>query len=255
MADQSIFGKDDQTQNIQPAAVTPVAPVSPEPNPVDNLLHAIKNEQGEVKYASVEDALKGAAHAQGLISQNKTQLTTLAEELNALKVENAQYKGALKAMDNLNQPQPVQPTSAPAVPTGLDEAGVINLITQREKKAIEDTNRSIVINKLLEKFGDKAEEVFYNTAQKNGLSKELINQIAASSPEAALKYFDNEQPANLNPSQNSVNNDGVKPVELVINGPLPKAETSMLLGATQEELKAEVLRHREHVYKRLGITA
>lgn len=255
MPDQSIFGTDNQTNNVQPAPVTPVAIVNSDDNPVDNLLHAIKNEQGEVKYGSVEDALKGAAHAQGLLSQNKTQLNTQAAELNALKVENAQYKGALEAMDHLNQPQPVPATSEPAVNTGLDEAGVINLIAQREKQATEAANKAVVINKLLEKFGDKAEEVFYNTAQKNGLSKELINQIAASSPEAALKYFENEQPANINPTQPSINSAGQPVVEPVVDGPLPRAETSMLLGATSKELADEMKRHREHVYKKLGVTA
>lgn len=255
MANQSIFGQEDLKPNEQPAPVTTEAPAIPVANPVDNLLHAIKNEAGEVKYGSVEDALKGAAHAQGLLSQNKTQLDTQAVELTALKVENAQYKGALEAMDHLNQPQTVPPTSEPAVNTGLDEAGVINLLAQREKQATEAANRSVVINKLLEKFGDKAEEVFYNTAQKNGLSKELINQIAASSPEAALKYFENEQAANINPITPSVNSAGQPVVEPVTNGVLPKAETSMLLGATSQELRDEMKRHREHVYKKFEITA
>ena len=254
MTDPSIFSKNQETE-VKPAPVTSEASNGLSVNPVDNLLHSIKNEQGEVKYNSVEDALKGAAHAQGLLSQNKTELTTLAQELNALKVENAQYKGALEAMDHLSQPQQTQTESVPATNTGLDEAGVINLIAQREKKATETANKAVVINKLLEKFGDKAEEIFYSVANKNGLSKELINQIAATSPEAALKYFENENAAVINPIQTSVNSTTPLNETPPLNDALPKSESSMLMGASSQELREEMNRHKAHVYKKFEVNA
>lgn len=258
MSDQNIFSEGTPTQStesITEPAATPAGQDSSVPNPVDHLLSGIKNEQGEVKYNSVEEALKGAAHAQNKITQDAVELERLRTELAATREENAKYKGALEAMEKTTPAQQPTQDSIPANPAGLDEEGVMALIAEREQKAVAQANTSKVVSSLKEKYGDKAQEVFYSTAKSLGLSPEIMNGIAAASPEAALKYFSDVSAPNINPTQTSVNTAAITPPAPDLNAPLARSETSMLIGATSKDLKQEMERHKQRVYEKFGVTA
>lgn len=257
MADQSIFSNTEatKTESVVPAAPAAQQPSS-QPNAID-YLSAIKNERGEVKYSSVEEALKGAAHAQELIKNNSLELQQLREELETARAEAAKLKGSLNAMDLLSQPHKAPEENPPVIPQGLDEAKVVALFEQytanKSKAEIAAANRSKVTSALVNKFGDKAESVFYTTAQSLGISKEFMNGIAENSPEAALKFFEGISPTNINPIKPSLNTNAIPATE-VQGGPLPRGNQSMLLGATSQQQKDEMARHRAAVWAKHGIT-
>ena len=257
----SIFGNE-QPAPVQP--ITPVAapPVTPTivPNPFGDHLAAIKNERGEVKYNTVEEALTGAAHAQVKIKEDAVSLQTLQQDLITAREENAQLKGALNVADLIKPqtPDPVQ-ASSPAEPSGLSEEQTVALFNklhvQQSEEATQASNIASVVDKLKEKFGSQANEMFYKKASDMNMTSDQMNQLAANSPTAALSFFEGVQaPAELNPTQSSVNTDGTPPKE-VIGGPLPMSDQSMLLGATSGDLKNELDRHKAAVYEKYGITA
>lgn len=263
MTDQSIFENGSQpTQNNQTGSEgqPPAQPAAPEPKPLDHLLSAIRNEQGEVKYNTVEDALTGAAHAQELIAKNKGELEQLRSELQSLREENAEYKGAVTAMQNFNQPsnQP-EPESSPATETGQDDVNPAELVRQEMARVkLEETsqaNTKAVAGALIEKFGEKAQEKFYAKAGELGLSKDQMNKLAAESPKAVLAYFAADKADDIKPTQTSTSSEslGQQPA-INPDAPLPPPERSMLLGPSSQELVAEMNRHKEHIYKKFGVT-
>ena len=258
----SIFGNEQpaaQPVSVPPVADTPVAQPAPVQNPYGNHLAAIKNERGEVKYNTVEDALTGAAHAQVKITEDAASMQTLQQELLTAREENAQLKGALNVADLIKPktPEPSQ-ASSPAEPQGLSEAQTIELYkklsVQQSEEATQTTNVASVVNKLKEKFGEKASEVFYSNAAKLNMTNDQMNQLAATSPTAALSLFDGVVVENLNPTQSSVNTTAT-PAPTTIDGPLPMGDKSMLVGASSQDVQAEMARHREAVYKQYGVTA
>ena len=260
MTDQSIFENGSQVQpnSVVPVAVTPVTASSNE-NPYGDHLQAIKNERGEVKYNTVEDALTGAANAQKKITEDAAMMQSLQSELITAREEAAKLKGALNVAD-LIKPQTPEPTqvSSPAEQSGLSEEAASELFkklsVQQGKEAEQAKNVLAVVSTLKEKFGDQADDVFYKKAAELGMTKDRMNQLAADSPQAALKLFDGTAVENLNPTQTTRQPEtNIAPA--VTDGPLPMATNTLLEGATTEEMVAEMNRHKEHVYKKFGITA
>lgn len=258
MTDQSIFGNGQTEQNTQQTERPSVENTTQSQNGLSHLLSAIKNEKGETKYGTVEDALKGAAHAQELILKNHSELSNLRSELQKLREENAEYKGAVNAMTSFNQPSQPASQSQPAKENGSDEVNleelVSNVIKRREEGQTAEANIRSVATALKEKFGDKAEEHFYQKASELGLTKQAMNQLAAQSPKAILAYFEGKQAQNINPTQTSVNSAAIStPPAYDPKAPLPRGEKSVLIGASQQELIAEMKRHKEHVYQKYGV--
>ncbi|MBL4654110.1 MAG: hypothetical protein JKY53_14795 [Flavobacteriales bacterium] len=261
MADQSIFGDGNQApQNSDtPVTDTPVTQPSSNQNQYGDHLSAIKNERGETKYNTVEEALQGAAHAQKKIAEDAATMQTLQQELITAREEAAKLKGALNVAD-LIKPQTPEPNqvSSPAEQTGLSEEQASELFKKLSVQQSEDAKRAQnvleVVNTLKDKFGNQASDLFYKKAEELNLSKDQMNKLASESPKAALQMFEGVTVENLNPTQTSVNTTS-SPAPEIRNGPLPKAEKSMLIGATSEDLKAEFARHKDAVYEKYGITA
>ena len=155
------------------------------------LLAGIKNERGEQKYKTVNDALKALGHSQAFIpelqskvKQTEDQMNQAAEklrELDALKDTVAQLT------ERLTQKTPETPGAQ------VSEADIAEIISrQMAAKQLQEqqaSNTSMVTVALGKQFGDKAAEVFYGKAQELGMSKEQINQLAASAPQAVLTMF------------------------------------------------------------------
>lgn len=247
-----------QPNTEQPAAVTPVAQPASDPNPLGHLLAGIKNERGEVKYNTIEDALTGAAHAQNKIVEDQATMAQLQQELITAREEAAQLKGALNVKD-LIKPQTPEPTqeSSPAIPQGLSEEQTVELFkkltVQQSTEATQSTNIATVVDTLKEKFGSQANEVFYKRATEMNMTADQMNTLAATSPTAALSFFDAVSPTpELNPTQTSVNTAST-PAPTIIDGPLPRGEQSMLLGADSKDVIAEMQRHKAAVYEKYGV--
>ena len=178
MTDQSIFGEGEGSQD------TP-APISKEePQVVDQLLAGIVNAEGKQKYATIEEALKGAANAQEHISRLEQENSTFKQEVE----KSTTLQDVLEAM----KPKPEAQEGGdekPATPA-LDEGVLAQLLEKVvERKETESTlkaNAATVANKFRELHGDQAEAKYLEAAASVGMSKADINKLAATSPQAVF---------------------------------------------------------------------
>lgn len=170
------------------SGVNPETPASP--NPLDTILSSIKNERGEQKYRTVEEALNGLAHAQSYISTIKSENSVIAANLEKAQAQLSRQEELERIVNDLATRQNKQ-TETPAAT--FDEAKLTEMIENKllSNKAIElaQVNVKQVQDVLLAKFGDKVGEVVNSKATELGLTKEEIGRLAAQSPKAVLTMF------------------------------------------------------------------
>lgn len=234
--------------------VPPVTPVTPAQvdNGLDTLLDGIRNEQGQRKYATIQDAINGLKNAQDYIPTIKSQLTQKEQELDQLKAELAKRESVEDVVARLTaarqDSQEVTPSS------GLDqqtvEALIRNTIQAREQQTAAQANEKQVNDALIAKFGDKAKEVVTAKAEELGISVQDLGNLSQRSPKAVLAYFD-VKPNQTTPNLSSVNTSGFqpKPVDMVV----PRPEKSILSGVSTKTQMAHLNDHKRAVYQRLGI--
>lgn len=168
----------------QPTEQPPVQPTAPT---YDHLLSGLQNAQGEQKYATIEHAFDGFAAAQQHIAKLEAEAIALKEQ--AAKAKSVE--DILAAVQPQGQPEPA-PVASPA-PVSTPEVDIASLvqstIAENERTKIEATNRTAVTNKVKEAFGDKAGELFYSKAAELGMSREAINSLAGTSPQAVYNIL------------------------------------------------------------------
>lgn len=243
MTDQSsIFGT--QQNSPDPASQPNNAPTSngsvaqPNPDPFADLLGQIKNERGEPKYRSVEDALKGTLHAQQFISTLQAEKAAADAELQRLRAEAEKARVLEETIERLTSQKPQTPET-PANVLKEDQVAelVTRVLTEREQKALAQQNIQSVVSNLQQQFGAEAEQKFYGKAAELGLSKEEMNALAAKSPTAVLAMLgvqkQTAQP-NVTPTQSTINSTGLQPAPQTFVG---RNDTPTLVGATTEDIK------------------
>lgn len=204
MADQpSIFTNTDGT--TQPLTATETVQTQ-EPSPVDdgvaNLLTTIVTEDGRQKYSDVATALGSIPHANAHIQQLELEMSGLKEEL----IKRKSAEEVLAAFES-KAPEAVATTTEPQV----DYAAIAQLVnTQldaRQTKGVQVQNLQSVTDAFGALYGEKAEQVFYDTAKGLGLNTEQINSLAATSPQAALKLLGVDEKGEVAPTKttNGVN--------------------------------------------------
>jgi hypothetical protein len=246
MSDHSVFNE------------SPVPQETPAQQPSDtsalaDQLKGIVNENGEPKYSTIEDALKGAAHAQTYIAELKQKLAETEGKYTTSQSENAKNKTVEEMLARL---QPTQEPTKQETPAqqGLDEASLSELIqkqlSQRDQLSKAQQNESQVDVALKERYGEKASEIVQAKAKELGISVQRVKELSQESPQAVLSLFGaapskqgtsvtrGSQSFPANPNQD----------ELV----LPKK--SLLAGATSKDQAAFMAQIKERVYKRNGIT-
>lgn len=249
MTDQSVF-----SQNQEAPQVTPENQPTLNNSELANQLASIKNENGEPKYKSVEDALKGAAHAQDYISELKGKLSQYETDLQSTQAELAKRESVEDVVSRLTA-KPDEGTQETPAPQSLDEQSLAKLIeqqlTQRDAMSKAQQNKALVDKALQEQFGDKARELVASKASELGLSVEKIGALSEESPQAVLALFGAAQSSQ----------QGVKPNVGGYNLPpatqenvLEKPSKSMLSGATARDQAEYFKKVRDHVYKKNGIT-
>lgn len=226
-----------------PANNTPGGtPAASQNGALTTLLGMIKNEKGEQKYATVEDALVGLKNAQDYIPTLKEQLTAKEREA-AEALEKAKKVAELEATV-LKLTQQNSTPSATNTP-GFTEEQVAEIATralkQQQEKATQVQNLQTVTSALAKQFGAEAEAKFYGKAQELGMSKEEINLLASKSPVAVLTLFGvKDTPAQPNrtglPTPTSINSDGVQPH---VDTAVTRNSKPIIVGATSEELTQE----------------
>ena len=188
MSDQnSIFNDASQATPGASGAATPNAN---ELSALDTILSSIKNDRGEPKYNTVEDALVALRHSQEYIPQLNSKLTERErelEELRSTRVKQDELENLVKRLTQSND-------SANTNAASIDESKIAELVERKleatQQAQTSSQNRSMVEAALREKFGDeKVGEVLRIKAEEMGLSKQEIADLAARSPKAVLTMF------------------------------------------------------------------
>lgn len=133
------------------------------------------------KYSSVEDALKSVPHAQKHIQTLEQEMAQLKEELN-------QRRTTEELLEEIKSGIPKGDTT-PKAEFNPDTVAKIaeGVIKQHEQKRIGDANVNKVVGVFREKFAENAEAIYNKVATDAGLPIAVLNQLAATSPEAVLR--------------------------------------------------------------------
>lgn len=260
----SIFSEEVKTEEVvgdQPTA-SEVNPASPgkdasdvQTQPFADLLGTVLNEEGKPKYSNVPEAIKGLSHAQEHIRNLEQEAKRLKEELDKRQAVEEALQQVTQSKSESTQPY-----------QGLDEEAVTTLVEQRlqmiEQQKVSKQNTSKVVDTLQKKFGEKAEEAFYQKTSELGMTKEMANTLAAQSPDALLALFNVTSPSS-GYGTSSVNTTALQPkpkeIPTIMDGGearinLPKGERSILQGATSKELMDEFARHKAAVYAKYNLS-
>lgn len=240
-----------------PAATT--APVEQTTTPSQpsyaDLLGSIKNEHGQQKYATIEDALKGLQNAQEYIPQIKSQVSEKDAELMRLREELAKRKSVEEVIASLRPQQPVEqvvtPTSQPSQGLSQEEiqALVLKQLNQAKAQEVSQSNVSKVRSALVSKYGEKAQEVAAARATELGMSMDTLSALSASSPDAVLALLNaTSAPAPTGaPVRSSVTlPDSQRTIDLT-------PEKSMLYGASNKDVLAYMEKIRQKVLQENGL--
>lgn len=223
----------------------------------NNQLALIKNEQGQQKYASVEEALRGLANAQSYIPQLKSEVTAKDDLINQLKTELEKRESVEQALQRMSGTQTSNQSAQGTPPqvNGLDEQAVLNLVKQalqqNAQESVAQTNQSKVQEALVSKFGEKAQETILAKAKELGTTAEKLGELASQNPAMVLALFNASAPAGARPPTSNVNLPGYTTGSVA---PLEKPTKSLLTGATTREQTEYMRKIKEEVYREHGIT-
>jgi hypothetical protein len=178
MTEETIFA--DQQSGQEPS---PEGTEKQEGNTVDGMLSSIKNQDGNQKYKTVEDALSGLANSQ--------------EHIAKIEKENAEYREQLTkamAMEDLlselkQKPEGGEtPTHAGIKPEEI-KGMTLQAIQEYEAQKTEEANAASVDAQMRERYGDKAKEVFIAKAEELEVGLEFLYGLAKKSPAGFMAQF------------------------------------------------------------------
>lgn len=249
MTDQSVFA--DQSTPATP----PAEPVTAQPNAYEDLLKGIVNEQGQPKYANVNEALKALQHAQSYIPDIKTQLTAREQEVLRLQAELEQRQSLEDVVSRLAKPsQPDVRDNQPST-SGLDESAVMKLVQETlDRNTLlqnEAANKAQVEQALKQKYGDKTGDVVKQRAAELGLSPKALGELSSKSPQAVLALFNTQGVHNPQPTRSSVN---IPPTRQPDTPALERPTKSLLAGASTKDQMEFMAKVRQKVYDENGIS-
>lgn len=231
--DNSIFNGNQDNGNQQQTQQTPSVD-----NSLNDLLGSIKNEKGEQKYKTVQEALIGLQNAQQFITTLRTEKATIEAQLNeVLPVANkvTQLEQTVNELLNGNKAQPTNGVSEEQIARYVEQT-----LSQREQQQVAKTNLTTVVDTLKQVLGDEAETTFYARAGELGFSKAEINQLAARTPKAVLKMLgiEDKQPTRNGSTvtTSTVNTTALEPNKQTNIG---RNSNKLSVGATTQELHEE----------------
>lgn len=197
------------SENIFEGSTNPDAAPAVSSEPTANIPTEVAEFVGEgKKYKSVEDALKAVPHAQSHIQKLEDEAKQLREEL-------AKRRTAEELLEELRAggvpKEQTQQSQAPSVTAESVEQTVAKLLAQKDAQSKAQANVAKVVSAFESSFGDKAkaEEVYNRVASESGLTVQMLNSLAASSPEAVLKLagLTGKQQAPVGKVQSTVNTE------------------------------------------------
>lgn len=230
MTDQSdILGEvvaPQQTATTAVTATTETAPVDVNAMFKDQL-SAIKNDDtGLQKYASVQDALAGTAHAQGHIKTLEQENVDLQNRLAA--AESLRAEQTAHAASTIQQEVYQQP--------GVSKEDVYSMVKDIEQSKVHESNRTSVKDTLISHCnGDavKADTLINERLQKLNMSRDSLNRLATTSPEAVYELLGlSSKGTTSSYSGGTINTDAV---EMHTKKDVPQAR-ALPIGATGNHL-------------------
>lgn len=234
----------DQPDNIFGSTTPTPGSTGTEPNANSNdhlatMLGSIKNERGEPKYKTLEEALKALGHAQEFIPKLKTREEELEQELQTLRAKVAKVDTLEATVLELTQRgTPKAQENQPAAGLTAEEVAklVQNTLNETQTKAEQTKNTQTVVSTMKGIFGDKASEVYDAKAKELGISVADLNAMAAKSPQVVLKLMgaDNHQQTTRQPA--GFNTMAFQPQ---VNSNIGRSKKTALTGATNQDLQEE----------------
>jgi len=224
---------------------TPAAKPAEGVSDSETYLSLILNEQGEQKYTTTEEALKGSVHAQSHITNLEAELKELrAKAETGMSIEN--IVEALK-----KKPDDKSGEQAPAGISAEDVAAQVEqLLVKRDSETTTKTNIATVTGVFKKLYGEKASETMYGKAQDLGFNEDEINSMIATNPKATLKILgvDVQKAVQSDP----ITDGGGHIVDLSDGKPAEKPET--IMGATDSNTLTDAWKKsQEATNKRLGV--
>lgn len=186
MSDQDLF---DEATDKTPAGGEPTSKPQATPDVSADLLKTIVNDEGQPKYASVEEALKGAASGQEHIRKLEAELKELRGKGNA-EDKFEELLAAVKESKGSGKGEEAS-TMKPEDVLGI----VKDYLTDTKAAETRDSNIKSVTNHFRTKYGEAASETLYSKAADLGFSKSEINAMIANNPNATLKILGEDKPA------------------------------------------------------------
>lgn len=223
----------------------------------DKLL-SIKKEDGSPKYDSLEkalDALKASQEHIPTLEQDNKSLREKNEELTKAAARAAELEEIVRRMtngENNNEEKPKVETPSASGLSEQDAAKLVRDILNQERQVdVAKTNIMTVQNKLVEKFGDKVQDVLKAKATELNTSLDKLKELAAQSPAMVLALF-GDTTSSPAPTTSSVMINGLPKPDTTVQRP----EKSILSGTgATDKNRVELMRKiKEEVYRKNGIT-
>lgn len=167
--------------------MTNIAPTATETLLVDQLVGEGK------KFKTLDDLAKGKLESDRTIEQRNAELAALREELaSRVKLEEVLDRlTSRETEDRDDYPYQGNNSSASGQPATINQKQIETLIettiTKKERERTANQNRTLVLNRLKELYGDGYAQRLNDAQAQLGLDKESLNDLAARSPTAFLK--------------------------------------------------------------------
>ena len=221
-------------------------------------LKSIVNESGNQKYEDVNTALAALKSSQEFIPKLEGDNQSLRGELDALKAELEKRSSVEDVVSKLlnKEDKPLEQASETPSSSALDTDSVKQILSSllQEEKAqtTSSSNKEKVKQGFIEKYGDSAGTKFEELAKGANMSSQDLEQLAAKSPDLVLRLIPE---VNKGPSVSTGGfNSSIFTASGDDSGDIKPSAQSVLAGATAKDLRNEMLRHKEAVYKRLQVT-
>ena len=249
MADQpSIFGQETNSEATPPnTGANSNGTNAPNIDPVADLLGSIKNERGEPKYKTLNDALVALKHSQEYIPQLTTKIAERETELSTARAEAARVAELERAVAALTQSRE-SPASTQA--PGFSEeqiAEVVNrTLTRKQTEDLQKANVSKVVADMVKQYGPDAQKTYETKAAEIGMTVAQLNALAATTPQAVLNLMGvNKATQPREQSQaTQYNSEAFQPQENSFIGKNPKP---IMVGATTQDVREEAIRSKRMV--------
>jgi hypothetical protein len=151
---------------------------------LEDLLGAIKREDGTPKYASPEDAIKALISAQQHIKTLETENASYRENMSKIDSIEATISKLANSKGDNQAPKPEEPEDKPVVDFNQLDELIVRKFQELSQNTVKQNNLAEFTSKV------SGDEYISARAKDLDLSVDFIKDLAATSPKAALKLLE-----------------------------------------------------------------